>query len=840
MNVILRLPRARSFLFLLLLTGGLAHRALAQGGGPFKNLVTSIDVAVFDTLSGLNLNVYISSPTAQHGTVTKTTLSNGGSGNPAVIQIKYLPDPGFVGVDTFTLELIYTGTYPFQVYQAYRVSTYPSLLTPKSDFAVTTTGAPVTIPVLANDAGSNAPLSLSALPIVNHGTAVISGNNVIFTPAPGYTGVAHLSYTVCDVIGHCKSAPVSIGINNNSAPVSDSLQVATAKNTPLTMPLTYGGYTLFQGPTNGSVVLQGGQMFRYTPNTNYTGTDQFVLSNNTYGPTVFKTINVTVLNTPTQNTMAMDDYVFTPKSTAITFNVRDNDIGNLPVKSWVTPPNLPGTITPATPNGTVTFTPNANFSGVATFYYKIGNMFVSDLEMAAVNVVVGNLPPAAATFDLTTPKATPLVINYQIPFIGFDFAISDAPDNGACSFFPGYSTQTINGQTISGYNLLVYTPAAGFVGTDEFEINYCVTANGQCQLVKIIANVVEVVSSSGPYCVEDCVWAGDINYDGKVNNKDLLPLGYYMGFDGEIRPGASLEWYGQYADDWNNPYTGNPVDLKHADTDGNGLVTADDTLALSVFYGQTHNLLPNIPPTSKGLPFFFNVLTPDADIGDLVQVEVYLGNSSLPVTNVYGFTLDVSLSPQIVDTLFRMDYFSNTWLNLNAPYLTLSKRPHQGRLESGFTRINGVTANGYGLIGEFEFIVIDIIDGVKQNEKPYLALSIENSSYIGPDGNTFTGENYSIQIPLNLQRNAEPAQVSNQDFFVYPSPASELLNIHLNGNDFIESLSILDAMGREVYRSGSVQWEHAELSVRDLPEGFYVAAARTSTGKVVKKFQIVR
>lgn len=41
--------------------------------------------------------------------------------------------------------------------------------------------------------------------------------------------------------------------------------------------------------------------------------------------------------------MAMDDVVHTPKGQAITFNVRHNDIGNLLVKGWITPGNLPGT-----------------------------------------------------------------------------------------------------------------------------------------------------------------------------------------------------------------------------------------------------------------------------------------------------------------------------------------------------------------------------------------------------------------------------------------------------------------------------------------------------------------
>lgn len=837
MNVNLRLALARSFLFLLVLAAGSATALQGQSTGPYKNLVTAINTPVFDTLSGLNLNVYVSSPAPKHGTVTKTVLSPGGNGNPATIQLKYQPDAGFTGVDTVTVELIYTGNYPFQVYQAYRVSVFPSLLNPRSDFAVTTTGTPVSIDVLANDSGSNGPLSLSALTLTNHGSANIAGNNVIFTPDPGYTGIAHLSYTVCDALLNCKSAPVTIGVNNNMAPTSDTMQVATAKNTPLNMPLTYNGYSLFQGPTNGSVTIQNGQSFRYTPNLNFTGSDQFVLSN---GPTVFKTVNISVLNTPTQNTMAMDDYVFTPKNTPITFNVRDNDIGNLSVKSWVTPSNLAGTISPATPNGTVTFTPNNNFSGVATFYYKIGNMFVSDLEMAAVNVVVGNLPPSAATFDLTTPKNTPMVINYQIPFIGFDFAIADAPDHGAFQFYPGYSTQTINGQTVSGNNLLIYTPQTGFVGTDQMEINYCVTSNGQCQLVKITTNVVDVVSTSGPYCVDDCVWAGDINYDGKVNNKDLLPLGYFMGMDGEIRNNASLEWYGQYADNWNNPYTGCPTDLKHADTDGNGLITAEDTLALMVFYGQTHNLTPVIPPTSKALPFFFNVLTPNPGIGDLVQVEVSLGNSSLPLTNLYGFTLDVSLSSQIQDSLFQMRYFANTWLNMNAPYLCMSKRPAQGRVESAFTRINGTSVSGYGLIGQFDFVIIDIVEGAKPSDQAYAVLSIDSPTMMWADGSNTTGETLTLKIPIDMARNSAPVSVSNQDFLIYPSPVSDLLNIHLNGEDFMESVSILDAMGRAVYQSGPVQWEHAEINVGNLPEGFYVITAHTGTGQVTKKFQVAR
>ncbi len=839
MNVHLLQPRIRELLFAFLLSIAAGVPVSAQSGA-YKNLITSKNTAVNDTIAGVNLAVSKVNPLAQHGDVYITIIQSGGSGNPYIYKISYVPDPGYTGVDTFALQLNYLGTYPYLIYKAYRVSVYPSLVTGRPDVAVTTAGTPVAVDVLANDSGTFLPLSVTALPLVNNGTATINASGqVVFTPEAGFTGVAHLNYVVCDSLNSCRTTAINIGVNN-SAPVSDTLRVATAKNTRLDMPLVYGGYTLFQSPSNGIAVIQNGQSFSYTPDFNYTGTDQFVLELNNSGSTVYKTVMLEVLNTPNQNTMAIDDYVFTPKGEPITFNVRDNDIGNLLVKSWVTPANFPGTISNTNGIGNVTFTPNADFTGVATFFYRIGNSNIPNLEMAAVNVIVGNMNPAAASYNLTTPRETPFVINYQIPFIGFDFSVTDAPDNGYCSFFPGYTTQTINGQSISGYNLLVYTPDNDFIGTDEFEVNYCVAANGLCRNVKVVMNVVDVYSSNAPYCIGDCVWAGDVNDDGVVNNKDILPLGYYMGFDGFVRPNASLEWYGQYSDDWENPYTSSPVDVKHADTDGNGVITTDDTLAISLFYDQTHNLVPAVPALSKGLPFTYNVLTPDPQPGDLVEVEVSLGSTSNPVTNIYGFTFDVSLSPMIQDSAFHMTYYQNSWLNMNSPSMSFQKNPRQGRLETAFTRTGGISASGHGLIGKFDFIIIDILDGAKPGHKKPLRVSVDNPTLMWGNGSTTVGDTFAIEIPLRSGPSKETRVSMDRDFYVYPSPATDRLSVHLNGDDLIESLSIIDALGKEVYASGSVRLEHADLDVSNLPEGFYVVSARTASGNFVKKIQVHR
>jgi hypothetical protein len=844
MNVFLPLLRRQAVLSVLALASACFTIASAQTAGAYKQLTTRQSVTVADTLSGMDLGLTIISPLAQHGIVQVQILQSGGTGQPYEYRVSYSPNPGFTGIDTFTLELNYVGTFPYLVYLAYQVYVYPSLLEPRNDFTTTTDNTPVTVNVLTNDVGSNGPLTVSALPLVDHGTATFSpGGQVIFTPEPGFFGTAHIDYTVCDAIAFCKTAALHIGVHP-AAPASflDTLKLATLRNRALSIPLPFAGYTVAQAPSSGTVqLLNGGQVFRYTPDDNFSGIDEFTLQHTTYGTPALQPVRIDVLNVALPNQMAMQDIVYTPRGQALTFNVLDNDIGNLTVKSWIPPAPQRGTISNTAPDGSVTFTPAAGFTGVATFTYKLGNQFVPDLETGTVHVIVSNLPPRQANFDLTTLKNTPLVIDYAVPYTAFNFNIVDAPEHGTCNFYPGYSSQVINGQTISGENLLIYMPQPGYTGTDEWAAEYCL--NGQCQAVGAVMHVVNIGTSASSNCVADCVWPGDANVDGRVDNEDVLAIGYHAGTRGPSRANASLTWYGQSATDWNNAYSHSPYDLKHVDSDGNGLIAAADTVAISQHYHATPTISPGIPAIGKGLPFYFTNLTPDAGIGDLVQIEVSLGNAYLPVTDLHGFTLNATLSPLLVDSLFRMEYYPNSWIAIDAPYLTFSQNPAQGRVESAFSRVVGLPTQGYGPIGTLSFVVIDVIEGGQPGNEggsSVATLTVQSSAAQWGDGTVTAGQSFVLQIPVSNHTTGEGQPVAEAQFFVYPSPASTELNVYLNGADVIESLALHDLAGRVVYQSGSVAWERATIDVSRLPTGPYVAVARTRTGQVAKRFEIVR
>ncbi|MEZ4917624.1 MAG: Ig-like domain-containing protein [Saprospiraceae bacterium] len=816
----------------------LAH---AQIYGGQKQLQTSVDVAVQDTVSGIALNLNLASPVAQHGSVSLSLIQSGNWNNPAIYEIDYAPDAGFVGVDTFTIEYQYIGTFPYLVYQSFRVEVRPSLLTAVVDYSTVLNTETDTIDVLANDFGSAPPFSVTLLPLENHGSATISNNQIIFTPASGFEGIAHLNYLVCDSLGTCATGSVHIGVHSSNT-VSDSLKIATVKNLPIETPLERPDFSVFQAPSNGLLSLPAPSYFLYEPNQNFTGADSFILVDTTQTPHLYKTVFVRVLTGNIPNKMAMEDLVYTPVDQPITFNVRDNDVGNLTVKSWLAPSNMPGSLSNTNNGGNVTFTPDPGFKGVATFFYRIGNAFVQNIETGTVHVVVNDLAPEEPIYRLTTPISTPLVLDYPVPYTDFDFSIEEDPVFGDVTYYPGTSTFSALGQNVTGYNLVVYTPENGFTGVDSFQLEYCINPTGACITRTIVVTVKDIQSSDPPYCIESCVWPGDLNNDGVINNMDLLPLGYYLGKQGPARPDASLEWYGQYADDWNDPFTSIPFDDKHLDANGDGLVSTEDTTAMGLYYTKRHQLTPKLPAVDKGLPFFLDINPPNPQVGDLVEVEVSLGNDSFQVTDIYGFAFNVTLSPTIVYANLNMEFYENSWINRNAPYLDFWRVPEKGHLESSFTRTGFETAHGGGPIGKFSFIIIDIIDITKPEDLVMLQMLVESPAAMWGNSQMTSSQPMLFEVPISW---GDPiirrSSIDEDQLKVFPNPAQDVLNLHLNGQGKMESIQVFDITGRMLLEQNAFGSQSDQINLGALHDGMYLVRVRSLDGAVyTKKFQLVR
>jgi outer membrane protein OmpA-like peptidoglycan-associated protein len=414
-----------------------------------------IDVLANDS-TGLTLES-VTQPA--HGTAT---IENG--------KIRYVPDAGFSGTDTFT----YTTVDANGVRSTATVTvTVPEGLNKvpvaQDDVASTTSLQPVSIDVLANDSDPDGDtLTITGTTAPANGTVSIVNGEIVYTPNAGFTGTDTFTYTVSDGNGHETTASVTVTVvAPNSAPAAVDDTASTNVGQPVTINVLGNdtdpdGDTLSiistTSPANGTASIVNGEIV-YTPNAGFTGTDTFtytITDGNGYEVTANVTVTVNAVNAaPT----AVDDAVITGKNSPVDIDVVANDTDpdgdTLRVISFNPPAH--GSVVD---NGVLTYTPDTGYVGVDTFTYVItdGNGH-EDTATVTITINDPNAPPTPQDDSATTIDGQPVtiaVLGNDTDPDGDTLTIESVsnPANGTASI--------VNGE-------IVYTPNAGFVGTDTFD-----------------------------------------------------------------------------------------------------------------------------------------------------------------------------------------------------------------------------------------------------------------------------------------------------------------------------------------------------------------------------------
>ncbi len=825
MNVFLR----KHFLLFVLI----ALSTAAWGQLVPISLQTYDGIAVKDTFTSVFTPQW-GTPTPANGTATFKNI--GGS----KYELTYVSNPGFNGTDNF--RLIYSPVSLFSYVRDYKVEVNASQIIANHDYAFAAKNSTASIDVLSNDFSSNGVLDLKVIPLTNNGSVSFqSGANTIeFTPAPDFEGVAYINYVVCNGAGLCDNGTATIQVLGDNVNVSDTLRVFTKKNQTQVI-LIPNVFTLSDAPVNGNYDASGDAP-QYTPNPDFSGKDYIRFQNGN----VTKTVEVVVIDAE-ENMMAFDDEAYTSPETAVELNVLHNDLygfdsGCFSIQAQ---PQF-GSIEAS--EGIVTYIPAAGFEGVDWFTYSINAPGCgAEEETATVYVYVSNFEPSQVKFFMYTPKQTPLLIGNNVPIDNYIYKIKAQGSLGTAIILEGNRDTIINNQLISGKNQILYIPNANVTtGVDEFEVTYCVLDDaGNCayeKSVKIEIEILNVESATAEtLCINDCVWPGDTNLDGVVNMEDLLPLGVGMGAVGVPRSDAAIaRWYGLPANNWSDE--DGDVNLKHLDTDGDSIVTARDTTAIRAYYGYAHSL------TAKMIPFYKYTIALEGDIffnpGDLVELDLVLGDESAPITDLYGFTFPFEYNPIIfTPETVEIEYNNSSWLTYNSPSLNMSYNNERGLVESGFTRTSGVSASGFGKIGKVRFVVVEDINGIRLGDEP-LAVEIGGGTAVATNsaGQTF-GVNikpHQIQIVPRSEEDIANAPLTEDLVKVYPNPAQNLLNVHLNGGQEFEQVLVYNMTGQVVYNSGKTMARRTQFDVSRLQNGIYILSVVTQKGVVNKKFEVLK
>jgi hypothetical protein len=337
----------------------------------------------------------------------------------------------------------------------------------------------------------------------------------------------------------------------------------------------------------------------------------------------------------------------------------------------------------------------------------------------------------------------------------------------------------------------------------------------------------------------DTVWPGDADDNRLVDNNDLLTIG--LGYDstGPVRTIQGNVWQADAAADWAHSFTiyAPAVNFNHADCNGDGIIDANDTVAILANFGDIHSKTNNLPRQARnGVSAFELRFSQDTTLNnDTLTTDIYLGNAAMPCSNVYGVAFTFNYDPLVIDTGAMSFAFVSSWLGNNTNSININRNFTTGQVKAAITGTNHIPRGGSGLVAVFTAVIttgningktmsyypnlnyISDITAIDQYGNPVALDGAVDSDYVGffVDGITDVSRATAVTI--------------------YPNPAATLARI--SASAAITSVSITDMIGDHVMTLPVSSQKSETIDISQLAPGVYIvhvaAGSSTTTAKLI-------
>lgn len=383
---------------------------------------------------------------------------------------------------------------------------------------------PLVITPLGNDIDPDTGDSLTILALrpPQNGTAKIAadGLSILFTPDLDWNGTTFLEYQVSDAGGLKDWAKVDIEVSpQNDNPVLQTLSGSTMETSAILLAPIFGDVdgdsltlSFDDTGTQGAVTHNADDTFTYDPNGAFgslaegaTATDTFIFTvSDGNGGVTNATATVTVTG---QNVapIAVADTFFVAEDTPTVLSPLNNDIdGDGDALVIVGLSNVLNGSAELSADGTsVTFTPDGNYNGPASFTYTLRDPDgETSSAVAGISVTAVNDAPVASGYDIIIDPTNPapeFVLDLQFidpdivygdtHIISIDYAASNTLYDqnparfGASEFFMRFGTGEViyspqdafesagAGEVLTETIVVKVTDAGGLSDTAEFKIS---------------------------------------------------------------------------------------------------------------------------------------------------------------------------------------------------------------------------------------------------------------------------------------------------------------------------------------------------------------------------------
>ena len=456
----------------------------ADTASAFAGAATTIDVLAND-----------SDPDGDPLTLTAVGAAMHGSATIAGNMVVYTPAAGYSGTDSFGYTVSDgrggNATGQISVNVGGQANRAPLA---RNDSATARPAQPVTIAVLANDSDPDGDtLAISAVDAPAHGSAVISGDTIVYISATSYTGSDSFSYTISDGRGGSATALVTIQVQPrpNSPPVAAADNVTVTPGTATTInvlandhdpdgdPLTV---TWIGIPSHGTATLVGNAIVYTATAAGAAGTDTFSYRiTDGRGGVATARVTIAIGTLVNQPPVAVDDAATVPAGGTVTISALANDSDPDGDPLTITAFGTPTYGTVAIVGNTIVYASTSlTFLGVDRFSYTIsdgrGGTATATVTVNVTTLV--NQPPVAvddaATVQSGGTGALSVLANDSDPD-GDPLTITavGAPASGTAAIVG--NTIVYTSGTAVGLDRFPYTISDGRGGTATAFINVNVT-----------------------------------------------------------------------------------------------------------------------------------------------------------------------------------------------------------------------------------------------------------------------------------------------------------------------------------------------------------------------------
>lgn len=327
------------------------------------------------------------------------------------------------------------------------------------------------------------------------------------------------------------------------------------------------------------------------------------------------------------------------------------------------------------------------------------------------------------------------------------------------------------------------------------------------------------------------VWPGDANSDGSTDNLDVLELGLHYTQTGAPRASVSNSWQSYFANNWTGTIT-NGSNLNHSDCNGDGVIDANDTLAIYNNYGLTHAFKPaqttTVNPQLSIVPDQAAVVK-----GTWGTASVYLGDATTNINNINGVAFTVDFDNTLIEP-------NSIWLEYQNSFMDAGQNLHfqkpdfaNSKLYTASTHTASNNVSGFGKIATLHYQILSSLAtdevlniGVSQ------AYQSDASGTISPL-TTGAGTLMAIGASVGIKENS-----FNGNILITPNPTNGLLNISFNTIPQNTKIEVYNSIGALVLSETMIN-KNNTINISDLSSGIYFMKVLEGN-KVVAVKKVVR